>query len=867
MIRGRRRIFVSHASEDDDLANQLVDGLLKRGLKPFLDHHEKVGIVPGEEWLDAMSKDLKKAHAVLILVSDAWRQSQWCQAEYKTAKLLRKRVIPVIIGSGDHSDVEPTRQKVFLEADAPSIGEEALDAIARGLPTNVLETVIVSAIAGATATILIGGIEKLPFGQWHRSEIFGAAVIDLEKDPAHDESLWAVTSGLRGAPDLFHTDDCGDSWQALDLPDEVLIVNKLHVTPNEILLATKQSLWAFDRVDQSWQKLELGGLSADVLVAKTVPGRPHQIIHGTLRPGGASAGASSVGVVGGHEDGPIDASKGRSGGLVVTDRNTNESRSFTFQMNDFAFHPSDTDKIVIAASDDGVFYSTDGLGSVRKIEKNFRTPFGVAFSGDGTEVYVSSRGDFWSFNFPEGDDPTVTIDHIATIGAEAKSALILSNGETIVPTSDGIYESLVASNDLRLMNPNPYERFINDVTTCGAYLLAGSGGEGLFRKRAGDHEWRRIFAGNAFLPATAGLIAKEFSLVSGANYLRLKLSGSQSYEVARGKTNVTTFAARSASDLQTSKVFEGDPELRNQVARASFSYTESLIFAGLSTGDIIKKGRGETQWRTTNFISDVNENQAFVWQRLGPVNSISVSRQNPLLLLAVVNERVLGKSEPGSGVWISSDEGETWLRLQGVDPGSAVTSHALSDGRFLISSGTGSILIFDTEHGVVREMALVEEPPSRYMKMGVTGFADMRRANETLMVSTSGNIYVYRSEQGTIGKRGALSKPSTGRLSINWIDLYCCGDKGQVFAVGRGVGVQVSTDGGRTWKMLALNGLGRETEIFSISDSAGFPSIFSERGAFVQSKRARICITDADCFSWSKAKLMERVLRFTETLF
>jgi hypothetical protein len=32
---------------DDHLATKLVDGLTKRGLKPFVDHHPKTGIVPG----------------------------------------------------------------------------------------------------------------------------------------------------------------------------------------------------------------------------------------------------------------------------------------------------------------------------------------------------------------------------------------------------------------------------------------------------------------------------------------------------------------------------------------------------------------------------------------------------------------------------------------------------------------------------------------------------------------------------------------------------------------------------------------------------------------------------------------------------
>ena len=67
------RIFVSHSSNDDSIADKLVEQLTSRGFKPFVDHHSKEGIIPGEDWLQALRRNLKGAQAVLILVSDAWR--------------------------------------------------------------------------------------------------------------------------------------------------------------------------------------------------------------------------------------------------------------------------------------------------------------------------------------------------------------------------------------------------------------------------------------------------------------------------------------------------------------------------------------------------------------------------------------------------------------------------------------------------------------------------------------------------------------------------------------------------------------------------------------------------------------------------
>jgi hypothetical protein len=103
-----RRIFVSHSSDDDPLADKLVKELSSRGLKPFVDHHPKTGIIPGEDWLRALRRNLGPAQAVLLLVSDGWRRSKWCQAEYSTAKLLNKAIIPVVIENGAHGDIELT---------------------------------------------------------------------------------------------------------------------------------------------------------------------------------------------------------------------------------------------------------------------------------------------------------------------------------------------------------------------------------------------------------------------------------------------------------------------------------------------------------------------------------------------------------------------------------------------------------------------------------------------------------------------------------------------------------------------------------------------------------------------------------------
>ena len=63
----------------------------------FLDLDPERGLVAGERWLDALKAAAHRCEAVLVLVSEAWLASKWCQAEMNTARMLGKRVLPVLI--------------------------------------------------------------------------------------------------------------------------------------------------------------------------------------------------------------------------------------------------------------------------------------------------------------------------------------------------------------------------------------------------------------------------------------------------------------------------------------------------------------------------------------------------------------------------------------------------------------------------------------------------------------------------------------------------------------------------------------------------------------------------------------------------
>lgn len=92
------RIFLSHAGADRQEAETLRATLRQLGHDNlFLDVDRNDGIEPGQKWRDRLAAEVARCGSMLLLLSDAWFDSAWCQAEYATASLLRCRVIPVIL--------------------------------------------------------------------------------------------------------------------------------------------------------------------------------------------------------------------------------------------------------------------------------------------------------------------------------------------------------------------------------------------------------------------------------------------------------------------------------------------------------------------------------------------------------------------------------------------------------------------------------------------------------------------------------------------------------------------------------------------------------------------------------------------------
>ena len=94
------KVFISHASEDKELATRLSRFLRDEGLEVWSDED----IMPGDNWAQKVSQALKESEAMVVLVSSAALESDWVRREIEFAlgtEGYKERLIPVFVGSRD----------------------------------------------------------------------------------------------------------------------------------------------------------------------------------------------------------------------------------------------------------------------------------------------------------------------------------------------------------------------------------------------------------------------------------------------------------------------------------------------------------------------------------------------------------------------------------------------------------------------------------------------------------------------------------------------------------------------------------------------------------------------------------------------
>jgi WD40 repeat protein len=113
-------VFLSHSSDDNEVADQIRAGLIVEGYESvFLDF---ASIRAGTRWRDELSRYLRTADAVVFLGSSHSERSVWCTAELAVAKTLEKVILPVQLDASARHELLSDEQWIV----SPTSVEDAL---------------------------------------------------------------------------------------------------------------------------------------------------------------------------------------------------------------------------------------------------------------------------------------------------------------------------------------------------------------------------------------------------------------------------------------------------------------------------------------------------------------------------------------------------------------------------------------------------------------------------------------------------------------------------------------------------------------------------------------------------------------------
>jgi hypothetical protein len=82
------RVFISYATPDRYVADEVSSWLRAAGHEPFLDGDLRDGIGVGEDWEQRLYGELRRADAVVAVVTSLFVVSNWCSAEVGIAGAL-----------------------------------------------------------------------------------------------------------------------------------------------------------------------------------------------------------------------------------------------------------------------------------------------------------------------------------------------------------------------------------------------------------------------------------------------------------------------------------------------------------------------------------------------------------------------------------------------------------------------------------------------------------------------------------------------------------------------------------------------------------------------------------------------------------
>lgn len=124
----RDLVYFACSHEDWDLARQIELKLRERGVRLWSD----TAILPGDNWVDAMASALRRAMAVVVLVTPGFSGAKWLRAEIQSAFVAGTPVFPVLAEGFGPSDLPYGLAHLHgIQLEAPGAIDSLADAIRR----------------------------------------------------------------------------------------------------------------------------------------------------------------------------------------------------------------------------------------------------------------------------------------------------------------------------------------------------------------------------------------------------------------------------------------------------------------------------------------------------------------------------------------------------------------------------------------------------------------------------------------------------------------------------------------------------------------------------------------------------------------
>ncbi|MDQ3762665.1 MAG: TIR domain-containing protein [Actinomycetota bacterium] len=123
------RIFISYATPDRVIADEVAGWLRAAGHEPFLSHDLRDGVNIGEDWEERLYRELRRVDAVIGVVTSSFVASNWCSAELGIAGALGCQRMPLRAEANVVHSLMPRLQYADYQADPQQARDQLLHAV------------------------------------------------------------------------------------------------------------------------------------------------------------------------------------------------------------------------------------------------------------------------------------------------------------------------------------------------------------------------------------------------------------------------------------------------------------------------------------------------------------------------------------------------------------------------------------------------------------------------------------------------------------------------------------------------------------------------------------------------------------------